>query len=457
MCFYIHENDLLVTGAKLKSIVLYFCLITYSNFIPTYAQIFPEEPIVRVRIIYTLDTLNLHFFNDWNLSQTTSKEKIKINKNDSLIIFIENDSIRVNNLNANSIHNYQILSLKSDNPAGTLKINNVPYGIGWWWEGIEDRIYEGDIEISINDNQKFDVIVTLPLEKYLCGVVPYEIGNDAPLEALKSQVIAARSETVNALISGKYKGNNFDLCADVECQVFAGNNKRTPETDKAVEDTKGLCLFYGHEVIGAYYASNCGGMSEDVENVWPGRSGPVPYWSSHFDSNEELNYEPKNNPEEWIKSNPDVFCNPNLHPELPEWSKKNFRWQVEMTNDELSNNLNEIKSIGELQEIKIIERGNSSRIIRAKFIGEMDSLELNSELEIRKIKKPPFRSSCFVVEKTVDDLSKEIYVFKGAGWGHGVGMCQSGAVGLAFSGQTFGQILNHYFPNTEIKSVYSKL
>ena len=274
------------------------------------------------------------------------KKIIKINKDDSLIIFIENDSIIVNNFNTNSIHNFHILSLKSDDPASTLKIKNVPYGIGWWWEGIEDRIYEGEIEISINENKKFDVIVTLPLEKYLCGVVPYEIGNDAPLEALKSQVIAARSETVNALISGKYRGNNFDLCADVECQVFAGNNKRTPETDKAVEETKGLCLFYGDEVIGAYYASNCGGISEDVENVWPDRSGPVPYWSSHFDSNKKLNYDPKNNPEEWINSNPDVFCNPNLHPELPEWSKKNFRWQVEMNNDELSNNLNEIKEIG---------------------------------------------------------------------------------------------------------------
>ena len=184
------------------------------------------------------------------------------------------------------------------------------------------------------------------------------------------------------------------------------------------------------------------------------RSGPVPYWSSHFDSNKKLNYDPKNNPEEWINSNPDVFCNPNLHPELPEWSKKNFRWQVEMNNDELSNNLNEIKEIGILQEIKIVERGNSGRIIKARFIGSEDSLDLNSELEIRKIKKPPFRSSCFIFDKTISSDNSIIYKFNGAGWGHGVGMCQSGAVARAFSGQTYEQILNHYFPETEIKSVY---
>ena len=95
---------------------------------------------------------------------------------------------------------------------------------------LKTELYEGKIEISVNENNKFDVIVVLPLEKYLCGVVPYEIGNDAPLEALKAQVIAARSETVSALLSGKYKGSNFDLCADVECQVFAGNNKRNELT-----------------------------------------------------------------------------------------------------------------------------------------------------------------------------------------------------------------------------------
>jgi SpoIID/LytB domain protein len=456
LCILYSLKHLPVNGDKLKSIILLFCIFTISNFIPTYSQIFPKEPIVRVRIIYTLDTINVKLLDDWNLSQTTSKEKIKINKNDSLSIFIKNDSIIVNNFNTNSIHKFQILSLISDDPAGTLKIKNVPYGIGWWWEGIEDRIYEGEIEISINGNKKFDVIVTLPLEKYLCGVVPYEIGNDAPLEALKAQVISARSETISALISGKYRGSNFDLCADVECQVFAGNNKRTVITDQAVEETKGLCLFYDHDVIGAYYASNCGGMSEDVENVWPDRSSAVPYWSSHFDTDKKLEYDPKNNPDEWILSNPDVFCNPYFHPELPEWSKKNFRWQVEMTNEELSNNLNEIKQIGALQDIKILERGNSGRIIKARFIGSEDSLDLNSELDIRKIKKPPFRSSCFIFDKIISSDNSIIYKFNGAGWGHGVGMCQSGAVARAFSGQTYEQILVHYFPETEIKSVYNK-
>ena len=126
-----------------------------------------------------------------------------------------------------------------------------------------------------------------------------------------------------------------------------------------------------------------------------------------------------------------------------------------MTGVELTNNLNELKHIGTFKEIIPLERGNSGRIIKARFIGTEDSLELNSELEIRKIRKPPFRSSCFVVSKIVTNDNIEKFLFKGAGWGHGVGMCQSGAVGRAYSGQTFIEILNHYFPKTVIKKVFN--
>ncbi len=433
---------------------LFLLAILLTQFSNYPQSLFNEEPLVRVRIIYSLDSLNITFNSEWKLYDSTSKFSLDFFKSDSISLSISDNLIFLKNPKPDSSITLNKISLKRFLESGTLIIKNVPYGIGWWWEGKEDRVYEGDFDIYINADKKFDVIITLPLEKYLCGVVPYEIGNDAPLEALKAQVIAARSETVEALITKKYSGENFDLCADVECQVFAGNNKRTLITDQAVYDTRGLCLFYGDDVIGAYYASNCGGMSENVENVWPERSGAVPYWSSHFDSDDELSFNPNENPSEWIESNPDVYCNPYFHPELPEWSKKNFRWQVEMNSEELTTNLNEIKKIGPIKEIIPITRGNSGRIIKAKFIGEIDSLELNSELEIRKIKKPPFRSSCFVVDKFVQSDGTKMFLFKGAGWGHGVGMCQSGAVARAYSGQTFTEILNHYFQQTEIKKVY---
>jgi SpoIID/LytB domain protein len=438
----------------MKNILIFIFCLTIFNYEFVFPQLFSSEPIIKVRIIYSLDSLNIVFNNNWSINDQPSDIRFDVSKNDSLLLSIKDNKISAKSIRTNAEFLFTNLQLVSDLQSGTLKIRNVPYGIGWWWQGIEDRTYEGEISININQSNKFDVIVILPLEKYLCGVLPYEIGSDAPIEALKSQVIAARSETISALISGKYKGDNYDLCADVECQVFAGNNKRTDITDKAVYDTRALCLFYDDKVIGAYYASNCGGISENVENVWPERSGPVPYWSSNFDSEIALNFDPVNNTKEWIESTPDVFCNPAFHPELPSWSKNNFRWQVELSNRELTQNLNKIKPIGTLKDIKVLERGKSGRIIKAKFFGNDDSLMLTSELEIRKIKDPPFRSSCFVFEKYFNSDGDEFYQFNGAGWGHGVGMCQSGAVARAFAGQNYSEILIHYFPLTEIKSIY---
>lgn len=424
-------------------------------FVNINAQVlFDTEPIVRVRIIYNLDSIQVLFNDNWTITNIPENSSQMITKNSILTIKTDGPEISLVSDDNNRLLKSSRLNFNCSISTGTLVIFDVPYGIGWWWEGKEDRTYEGQLEIKVNENHKLDVIISLPLEKYLCGVVPYEIGSDAPIEALKSQVIAARSETVEALITRKYSGDGFDLCADVECQVFAGNNKRTEITDKAVYETRGLCLFYDNNVIGAYYASNCGGISENVENVWPERSDPVPYWSSHFDSDSTLEFDPTNNPKEWIESNPDVYCNPKFHPELPSWSQNNFRWKVEISNNELKQNLNKIKPIGNLKEILVLERGKSGRIIKAKFLGSIDSLILNSELDIRKIKHPPFRSSCFVYEKYSNSEGAEFYRFNGAGWGHGVGMCQSGAVARAYSGQTFYQILNHYFPETKIKRVY---
>ncbi|MBN2571831.1 MAG: SpoIID/LytB domain-containing protein, partial [Ignavibacteriales bacterium] len=425
------------------------CIIFLTFFNVNAQFLFTDEPLVKVRIIYTMDSLEIIFDDEWKLN-----DGVVFGNGDTLSLSI-NDIYILAEFNHQIMHQaFENILLKSSVPNKTLTVKNVPFGIGWWWGGVEDRIYEGDIGIRINGNNLFDVIVTLPLETYLCGVVPYEIGADSPLEALKAQTIAARSETVEALVSGKYKGDYYDICADVECQVFAGNGRRTPLVEQAIEETRGLCLFYGDKVLAAYYASNCGGMSENVENVWPERSGPVPYWSSHFDSDSTLYFNPKTNPKEWIESSPDVYCNPEFHPELPEFSRTNFRWEVKLSNEELTKNLNEFKQIGILKNIEILERGNSGRIIKAKFIGTEDTLQLNSELDVRKMRNPPLRSSCFIIEKITSNDGNDTYILKGAGWGHGVGMCQSGAIARAFEGQNYVEILQHYYRDTEIKKVY---
>jgi SpoIID/LytB domain protein len=152
---------------------------------------------------------------------------------------------------------------------------------------------------------------------------------------------------------------------------------------------------------------------------------------------------------EWIESEPEVYCNPDLTTELPEWSRKNFRWIREFTIDEMTEMIAGDKNIGKLINIIPLERGASGRIYKARFEFEHDSMEVNGELAIRMLFKPALRSACFVADKV-----KHGIIVKGAGWGHGVGMCQSGAVAQAKQGKDFNSILNHYYREAELINLY---
>jgi SpoIID/LytB domain protein len=413
-----------------------------------------QQPLIRVLIIQSAQNVTLNFLSEFDA--VLSKEKHQFKKGDSVTISALNKFLKTQINDEIILTNKNKMVFQSENESALLKIKNVPYGVGWWWEGKEDRFYNCTIEVVLNKNDLIDVIAIMPIEKYLQGVVPNEIGSDSPFEALKAQVISARTETMHALISRKYAGENYDICSDVDCQVYGGINKKNSITDSAIKVTEGLCLTFNDEIIPAYFSSNCGGMSESIEKVWENRSPAVDYYLSQFDSDDKLTFNPKQNPADWIKSSPEVFCNPQYHNQLPNWSKNNFRWKIEIKKEVLNNNLNEIKPIGKLKKIIIIERGHSGRIIKTKFIGEKDSLELTTELSIRKIVNPPLKSSNFIIENysTSDTEIPDNITLLGAGWGHGVGLCQSGAIGRAHSGQDYEKILFHYYPNTKIKKIY---
>ena len=398
-----------------------------------------EEPNVKVRIINSLIPIEIKFLDEWN----------SFNRNDSIIVYSKDEKILVEGLNNEKLLDSLILT--SDLARAQLEIKNVPYGVGWWWEGKEDRIYEGKISIYKGENKNLEVVVELPLEEYLKGVVPYEIGGDSPLEALKAQAVAARSEAVVALTSNLYGGKYHDLTSDVECQVFSGNKKRTADSDKAVEETQGIILSVDGKPINAYYASNCGGHSEYIKNVWPDRPEVNPYQYALSDTRERTNLDLSSEEKvrEWIFSEPDVFCNPNLGTALPDWSKNNFRWRKEFTTEEISTMISGEKDLGKLLDIQILKRGASGRIYSAKFIFEKDEMQVDGELAIRQLFQPSLRSSCFVI-----DIKENKFVLNGAGWGHGVGMCQSGAVAHAKMGSNFKEILKHYYMQTDLILLY---
>lgn len=418
--------------------------------------IWREEPEVRVRIMHTLPVLQGAAGKAWRILAEGQRELGAIPPGAEIELKSGDDGVAISWRDAASreVRSFSSpwLTLASDTLDDEILLNKVPYGVGWWWENSEDRGYSGRIEVRRQPNGKLLVVCALPLEDYLLGVVPSEIGGGAPPEAAKAQAVAARSEVVTALLSGIYKGDHYDICSDVDCQVFSGNRKRTAESDRAVWDTEGLVLMHGGKPIGAYYASNCGGSSEDVQNVWPARSGPQPYWSGHVDSEKDPGVDLRDEAaiRRWIESEPDVWCAPSKAG-IPEWAKKNFRWERTFTAAEMQKAVASKKDVGRILAIKPLERGVSGRISRIEFVGEKGSVEVGPELVLRRLFEAPLKSSAFVVDVEGPAGAPDKFIFKGAGYGHGVGMCQTGAIARATAGQTFDKILTAYYSETEVK------
>ncbi|MCF7832016.1 MAG: SpoIID/LytB domain-containing protein [Candidatus Marinimicrobia bacterium] len=416
--------------------------------------LFADDPIVSVRIMYSEEKIymssesKIYIYNQ-------DEHKIILRGERTFSIALEKDTLKLIDDKGRTLITGSSLKMKNSDKNKNLEIKQVPYGIGWFWAGSEDRVYKGDLEFYINADNKIDVISILDIETYLLGVVPSEIGVTAPIEALKAQAICARSEAVIGLESGKYAGEHYILTADIYCQVYSGIGKSNDAVFKAVSETRGEVLVANDTIISAYYASNCGGHSEDIENVWPSRSGHAEQWSGHPDMDGEIDLDltQADDIRTWINSEPDCWCKPS---ELtPEWSKQHFRWTRSISPGELSKAVAEkVEDIGLIYDIIPLERGVSGRIYDILFIGSEGHCRLNGELNIRMLWESPLKSSCFVVDKIGPTTEPVSFIINGAGWGHGVGMCQTGAIAQANVGRTYKDILAHYFRGSGIEKKY---
>lgn len=431
-------------------ILIFLIIIFFSNNLV--AQIlFTKSPEVRIRIINNLEKINLIFNDEWNVKSLD--KNINIEKKDNTYnLLIVNDEIQLTDNNNFNIYDKEKIVLTPINNKSTLNIKKVPYGIGWAWQGTEERIYEGEITIYKDEDKKLLIVVKLPLEEYLKGVVPYEIGVDSPFEALKAQAVAARSEAIIALTSNLYSGVGYDLTSDVECQGFRGNKKRTELTDSAVIETQSLILTEKGIPINAYYSSNCGGFSENISNVWSDRIRFESYSLGKVDNinTSKIILNSENDVIDWIENSPEVNCNPSISLELPKWTHANFRWELTFSVDSLTKMLSKNNDFGLLKNIIPLKRGDSGRIYSAEFIFEKKSFIVEGELNIRKLFTPALKSSCFYIINNNYD-----FTIKGAGYGHGVGMCQTGAISLAQKGEHYINILKHYYPKADILSIFN--
>ena len=352
---------------------------------------------------------------------------------------------------------YDAIQVRNSN----VTLRQILVGQGYHWEKKENREYPEIIEFKMNENRQLQIINIVNLETYLMGVVPSEMPFGFPLEALKAQAIAARSEAY-AKLGNTHFEDDFDLCADVHCQVYSGLSRRTPQTDRAVYETTGMVLWHDGHVCDAVYSSVCGGHTEHNEYAWTG-SGKE-YLRGTYDGSSRLkkfgDLRRDNHLEKWIDDSPDAYCNTQKgdFPTSMNYTKKYFRWEVPINQLELQQTLLQKGGwdVGGILGLIPTRRGVSGRIIELKVVGEKGEFSINGELRIRKALSPnTLWSACFYVKKQGwENGLPQTFILKGAGFGHGVGMCQTGAGVMALEGKSYDKILKHYYNKVQIKRMY---
>jgi stage II sporulation protein D len=310
--------------------------------------------------------------------------------------------------------------------------------------------YAGRVYVTIDRLGTMAVVNAVSENKLLAGLIPAEIFPSAPAEALKAQAVAARGELLSK-IGTRHIGDPFRLCSQTHCQVYSGSGHETPRTTAAVEATRGEVLFEqgGAELADPVYSANCGGHTENNENAWPEMSA-LPSLRGHRDAAPDKNgkgdvYAHGVTSEKvaaFIASPPPAYCG-----QSKLGAGDRFRWTVTRSKDELDKLLAKYR-LGTIKTIEVLERGVSGRARSVRVIGNTRTEVIHGELRIRQA-FGNLRSSLFVVE-----VQAGAAVFRGAGFGHGVGMCQTGAIGMAETGKSYREILRHYYPGTVLRKLW---
>ncbi len=372
----------------------------------------------------------------------------------------------------------------------TFELFQVVIGNRFHWERKEDQAFRGDLMIQVREDGTIAAVNEILLEEYLQSVISSEMNAAAPMEFLKVHAILSRSWLLAALDRKKdkkeeprsapkllekegevirwYDREDHDLflvCADDHCQRYQGIRKiASAQAEEAVRETLGRVIAYRDEICDARYSKACGGRTENFATAWEDKR--VPYLTSLPDAPMPL--PPITTEEEathWILSAPEAYCHTQdedllkkILPVIDRETKSFFRWTIAYPREELEEILKEKSGFdfGELQEIVPLRRGLSGRVCRLKIVGSKKVMIVGKELEIRRwLSRSHLYSSAFVVETEYDAHGRAgRFTFHGAGWGHGVGLCQIGAAVMATRGFSAEQILKHYFRGAEIKKIY---
>lgn len=337
-----------------------------------------------------------------------------------------------------------LLIRAKDRGHATIILETVPYAPGMAWSGVADKELRGDLEVVIAPAQKgLYAINRLPLEEYLYGVIAAEMPVHWPAEALKAQAVIARTYALHLKKNLRpHSAHGYDLCDEQHCQVYSGVAVESAKTRSSADLTRGKVLSYAGKAIHSVFSSNCGGHTQSGSGAgW----ADLPYWRMVHDGETAAAIEGPYALSSFIRSSPEVFCRTSRYTWAPE-----FRWTRLISAEDLIARLNRKGTVGKLKKI-LISRSESGRVASIRFEGTAGTVSLTKEHEIRRLLGlAPLRSTLFGVDVFYkEEFVKGLLVY-GAGWGHGVGLCQSGAAGRAEAGQTYDKILPAYYPGAAL-------
>lgn len=366
-------------------------------------------------------------------------------------------------------------------------IRDVMIGIDFHWQQRQNQTFEGELSVEVSESGKLLAINRLPIERYIFSVISSEMNAEAPLEFLKAHAVISRSWALAQVRGGDSlekcaeftdddseivrwydhaAHTRFDVCADDHCQRYQGVPKKmTPQVAQAVEATAGQVLTHKGMLCDARFSKCCGGVTERFSTCWqPVDFAYLPAITDTADAT-AADLSAESDARQWILSTPDAFCS-NPTPQVMEMVLNSYdrstphlyRWMVSYTAEELSEIIRTRSGVdyGRILALEPLHRGPSGRIDRLRIVGSSRTRIIGKELEIRRtLSRSHLYSSAFVVETGECDSQgvPQRWTLHGAGWGHGVGLCQIGAAVMATKGYDYRQILAHYFPGSNIEPI----
>lgn len=373
----------------------------------------------------------------------------------------------------------------------TFELKDVTIGINFHWERKENQSFSGSVKFIVEDG-KITAVNVLSVEDYLTSVISSEMSATASLELLKAHAVISRSwllaqiQKNKEIVESKQEYSTmvvtddelvrwydredhtrFDICADDHCQRYQGVTRASTSIVRdAIAQTRGLLLMSDGKICDARYSKSCGGAFEEFQYCW--EDIKYPYLVKQRDSKTETELPDltiEEEAEKWILSSPESFCNTTdkeiLSQVLNHYDQETvnfYRWTQEYSQKELSALILKRSGVdyGDILDLIPVERGTSGRLVKLKIVGTKKTKTIGKELEIRRtLSESHLYSSAFVVERVGNENGvPQKFVLKGAGWGHGVGLCQIGAAVMGEKGYKFDEILLHYFVGASLEKLY---